>query len=246
MGVSLLDAPVELQVGRKQFGFFEDFNEFVSGDLFTDTSADAGAAVANVDAAGGAVTLTTGATDNNECYLLTTKELFLFAANKPILFEARLKYTEANTDDANVAMGLMNAVGANSIIDDGAGLVASYSGACFFKIDGGTNWKVETSLAATRTGTIELTAVNSLDKVAKTAGGGSYMGFRIEIVPISSTQAEASFYIDSDDDGDFTLVQKITFTYTSATEMMAFVGVKAGGANSEVVTVDYVACYQKR
>ena len=39
---------------------------------------------------------------------------------------------------------------------------------------------------------------------------------------------------------------KHSLTYTSATEMMAFVGVKAGGANSEVVNVDYVAAYQDR
>ena len=92
---------------RRTYGFFDDFCEFVSGDLFTDISADVGAAVANVDAAGGAVTLTTGATDNNECYLLSTKELFLFAADKPLVFEARLKFTEANTDDANVILGIL-------------------------------------------------------------------------------------------------------------------------------------------
>lgn len=237
---NLLTLPDELHVSRRNYGFFEDFQEFVSGDLFTDTSGDTGAAVANIDGAGGQVTLTTGGTDNNECYLLTTKELFLFAANKPLIFEGRLKYSEANTDDANVALGFMNAVGADSILDDGAGLKASYSGAVFFKVDGGTNWKVETSIATTRTGTVELTALNSLDKVAKAAGGGSFQTFRIEVLPISSTRAEATFYIDG------VLVQKIEFTYTSATEMMAFVAAKAGGANSEVVTVDYIAAYQLR
>lgn len=225
---------------RLVYGVESDFDEFVTGDKFTDTSADTGAAVANTDAAGGVVTLTTGGTDNNECYLLSTKELFLIAQDKPILASARLKFSEANTDDANVAFGLMNAVAANSILDDGAGLQASYSGAAFYKVDGGTNWKVEASIATTRYGAAELTAANSLDKVAHVAASTAYQWLDIEIIPFSSTQAKVNFYIDE------VLVQSITMTYTSATEMMVFVGNKAGGANSEVCSVDYLGAWQKR
>lgn len=235
----LLTLPDVFTLGQRQFGFFEDFLEFVTGDLFTDTSADTGAAVANVDAAGGRVTLTTSNVDNNECYLHTTKELFLFAADKPIVFETRLQYAEANTDDANICFGLMNAVGANSILDNGGGPKADYSGAVFFKVDGGTRWNVETSLGTSQT-TTDLSATNSLDKLAKTAGGASFQTFRIEVLPISSTEAEVSFYIDG------VLVAKHSLTYTSATEMMAFVGNKAGDTNSEVLTVDYITAYQLR
>lgn len=239
MGVSLLQDLGELSMKRRQFGFFEDFLEFVTGDLFTDTSADSGATIAVGDAAGGVNVLTTGATDNNEAYLLTTKELFKFAANKPLLFEARIQFAEANTDDANVCLGFMNAVGADSILDDGAGPKASYSGAVFFKVDGGTRWQAESSLAGSQT-TTDLTAANSLSKSAQTAGGASYQTLRIEVIPISSTEADVNFWIDG------VHVMKHSLTYTSATEMMAFVGVKAGGANSEVVNVDYIAAYQDR
>lgn len=239
MGTKLLTLPNTLLDGRRQFGFFEDFHEFVSGDLFTDTSADSGATIAASDAAGGVVVLTTGGTDNNEAYLLTTKELFLFAADKPLIGEARIKYAEANTDDANVCVGFMNAVAADALVDDGAGPKASYSGAVFYKVDGGTRWQVQSSLATTRT-TTDLTAANSYDKVAKTAGGSAYQTLRIEVITTSSTEAEVSFYIDG------VLVAKHALTYTSATEMMFFVGVKAGGANSEVVYVDYASAYQLR
>ena len=237
---ALMNLSETIQNRRLTFGVLSDFDAFVTGDEFTDTSADTGAAVANTDAAGGVVTLTTGATDNNECYLLSTKELFLIANDKPILASCRLKYSEANTDDANVAFGLMNAVAANSIVDDGGGLQASYSGAAFFKLDGALNWKVEASLATTRTGTVELTAPNSTDKVAHAAASTAYQWLEIEIIPFSTTQAKANFFIDE------VLVQSITFTYTSATEMMVFVGVKAGGANSEVVSVDFLGAWQKR
>jgi hypothetical protein len=238
MGHKLIELPDEMLIGPRSFGFFEDFLDFVSGDLFTDTSGDSGAAVANVDAAGGQVTITTGATDNNEAYLLTTKELFLFAANKSLVCEARLKTPEANTDDLNVAFGFMNAVGADSILDNGGGPKASFSGVLFYKIDGGTRWNVIASVGTTRE-SVELTAANSLNKIAQ-SNSSSFQTLRIEVQPLNTTQAEARFYIDG------IHVYKLIFTYTSATEMMAFVGAKAGDTNSEVVTVDYIAAYQTR
>lgn len=236
---SLLPRPDRSLLLQRAFGCDEDFLEFVSGDLFTDTSADSGAAVANPDAVGGIVTLTTGGTNNNECYLHSTRELFKFAAGKPLFFEARLQYSEANTDDANLLVGFMDNVAADAILDDGAGPKASYSGAVFFKVDGGTRWNVETSVGGTQN-TLELTSANSLDRAAKTAGGSAYQVLRIEVNPLSSTLAEASFFIDG------AHVAKLLFTFTGATEMHAVIGVKAGGSNSEVVSVDYLSAWQLR
>lgn len=223
------------------FEYKDDFHEFVTGDVFTDTSADTGAAVANTDAHGGAVTLTTGGTDNNECYLLSTKELFLAAAGKSIRGVFRLKYTEANTDDANVCFGFMNAVGADSILDDGGGPKASYSGAVFFKKDGDTLWSVESSNAGTQTTT----------QTDLTPGGGTYQTFVVDITATSSTAATVSFWCDSSGGNNIKKVREYgakpqepdvthSLSLTSLTEMNIFVGVKAGGANSEVVTVDYI------
>lgn len=241
----LLDTLPDFDMRKQTFGVWSHFDEFVSGDKFTDTSPDTGAAVANVDAAGGVVTLTTGGTDNNECYLLSTKEIFLFAQDKPIHAACRLKYSEANTDDANVAFGLMNAVGADSILDDGAGLKASYSGAAFFKVDGQTNWRVECSIGTTRTGpngtstSMLLDAAGSLDRAAKVAASSAYQWLEIIVKTLSSTLARAEFFING------VHVQTIEFTYTSATEMMLFVGNKAGGANTEVLSVDFLGAQQK-
>ena len=222
------------------FGFDEDFLEFVSGDLFTDTSADSGAAVAITDAAGGVVTLTTGGTNNNECALHTTKELFKFAADKPAFYESRAQYAEANTDDANIYHGWLDAYSADCMVDDGVGPKSSASGAGFYKVDGGTRWYIFASLGSTQT-KVELTAANSLDNLAKTAGGSSYQVFRVEFRPYSSTQAELLYWIDG------VLVYKISdFTFTSATEMHAGAIAKAGGSNSEVLSVDYISVWQKR
>ena len=235
----LLDTLEKFDKRRQTFGVADHFEDtVVSADLYTVTTENSGA-VTNSDAAGGVIAVTTGATDNNETYLKTTKELFLFAAGKPLHAAARLKFSEASGTGANVAFGLMNAVGADSILDDGAGLKSSYSGVTFFKVDGGTLWNCECSIATTRTGTTLLSAANSLDKVAHTAPGTAYQWLEITVIPFSATEATAVFSIDGVD------VKSTVFTYTSATEMQLFVGVKAGNGNAQTVTVDFLGCLQK-
>jgi len=239
--MKLINLPDEAHQLRLTHGFFEDFDHFVDGDRWTMVDADSGASVAeDADGVGGVVLLTTGATDNNEAVLATSNELFKFASDKPLVAEARVQYAESNTDDANVLFGVMDAIGANSLQDGGAGPKASYSGAVFFKADGDTVWSVESSLAGAQT-TTQLTATNSLDGAAKTAGGSSYQTLRIEVQPLAGSVADIMFYID-----EILVAKHKGVSITSATEMMVGVAAKAGSANSEVVSVDYISAYQKR
>lgn len=235
----LLDSRPNFDMRRQTFGISDHFEDaLVSGDRWTVTTENSGA-VNNIDGAGGQITIVSGATDNNETYLESTKEIFLFANGKPLRAACRIKYSEASGSAANVGWGLMNAPGADSILDDGAGLKASYSGASFYKVDGGTNWIVEASLATTRYGQTTLTAANSLDKLAKAAAGSSFQWHEIEVVPISSTQARVDFFIDS------VHVASTLMTYTSATEMALWAGVKTGSGNALTATIDYLGCEQK-
>lgn len=237
MGVNLVDFHDSL-LKRRTFGFFDDLEWFVTAHRFTSLVADAGTSIAVGDTANGEAVLTTAATDNNEVLIRTTNEVLKFLNNKPIVVEARLKYTEANTDDANVCFGMADAMGANLMVDDGAGPKTTMSGLLIFKVDGGTAWKVISSLAADQT----------ISTSTAVPGGGTYQTLRIEWTPLTSTSGEAKFYIDGQQLIDATTLKPIkhTFTYTSATEMHMGVYAKAGGANSEVVTVDYVACEQLR
>lgn len=234
MGYPLNVNEDRLERARLQFEIYEDFYEFTTGDQFSSLAADSGASVAASDAAGGVVVLTTGGTDNNEAAVATTKEVVKFAAGKPFEFEARVQYAEAATNAANVLIGLIDAaLSANVLVDDGGGAKASYSGAIFIKVDGGTTWIAQTSVATTRT-TTTLNAAGSLDKIAKTAGGSSYQRFRISGRPISSTEYEIDFYIDS------VHVARHLQVFTNGTEMQAAVCVKAGTGASQVVNVDYI------
>lgn len=222
---------------RHQHQLVDDFIGFTDTSLWTETSPDTGATVAlDADGIGGVIQLTTGATDNNEAYL-ESNEIAKFAASKPIHLEALVQYTEANTDDANILVGLMDAPGADSLLDNGAGPKASYSGAVFFKVDGGTKWNVESSIAGTQTTT----------ETDVTAGGSAQQRLEIDVYPTSSTSADIVFKIDGRQcrDSGGTAI-KHTVSIASATEMAIAFGVKAGGANSEVLNVDYVAFRQKR
>jgi hypothetical protein len=220
----------------------EDFDKDQTDLDWIDTITDSGS-VAVGDAANGIATLTPSdgtVADNDEAYIRSSAEIFKFLAGKPIMVEARLQFTEANTDDANVIFGLANAVAANHLQDNGAGPLASYSGAVFFKEDGQTLWSVEKSLAGVQS-TAQLSAVNSINKQAYTAGGAAYQTLRIEVKPHGGGTMDVEFWIDG------VLVYKIKDTsYTSATEMHVFAGVKNGDTNLETLNVDYIEAWQLR
>lgn len=221
-----------------------DFTTDLDTAEWVTTATDTGTAAVG-DAVGGIVALTPSdgtVADNDEIYLESPNETFLFANNKPLIFEARVQYAEGNTDDANVIVGIKDAVAANTLLDDGGGPAASYSGAVFFKVDGGTNWQVETSLAGTQTTTdLSATNANNLAKAVQTAGGSSYQVLRLEFLPYSSTNAYVNFYIDGKQ------VAQHDYVYTSATEMQICLGLKNGAITTvETLNVDYVICAQAR
>jgi hypothetical protein len=234
----LLELPDPLKL-RRQFTVWDDFAWSISPHLWTVTATDAGA-MAQTDAANGVITLTASdgtVADNDEIYILTTKEVFLLADDKPATVEARLKWSEANVDDANVAFGMADAVAANTIIDDGGGIDANFSGFVIYKIDGEQVWRVLSSIGATRTVTV----------TNKVSTRTTFQSLRIEFRPLGSTLGEVYFFLDNGDgtgweqlkDANGVLIRH-TVDMTSATEMQVWAGIKNGGANNEVLSIDYI------
>src|SRR5690606_15611651 len=111
---------------------------------------------------------------------------FLFAAGKPAMAQCRLQYAEAATDDANAIFGFMDAVGADSLIDNGGGPKAEFDGAVFYKIDGGTRWRVRSSNATAHVD----------HQIENVAGGAAFVTLRIEVIPRADGYAEVSYWID--------------------------------------------------
>src|SRR5437764_12404517 len=115
---------------RRTFGFMDDFDSYTPAERWTSELSHAGS-IAVADGVGGTLTLTASGGSvaaNDESYAHTTSALFQFAANKPLLFEAAVQFNEANGNEANILIGLMDGVAAGALADGNAGPKASYSG----------------------------------------------------------------------------------------------------------------------
>lgn len=221
------------------FGIIDHFTG-LDTTKFSTTISDLGS-VAVGDAVGGIVVITpsdASVADNDESYL-QSKEVYKIAAGKPIEFAARVQFTQAATNAANILVGLMDAPTANALQDNGAGPKASFSGAAFYAYDGSVNWNVIYSDGATQT-KAELTASNSLNKTANVAGTASaYQLLEIEIIPKTSTLVDVIFKINGS-----TVYKMLDRTYANSTEVAIALGAKNGSANQQVLNVDMVACHQ--
>lgn len=239
MGVNLIALPDNYYKRRLTSYIEDDFCFYSDGDQWTKLAADGGSSVAAGDSS--YVVLTTGGTDNNEAMVKTTKKNFTITANKQIVGDFLIQYSEANTDDANIFVGFSSAAAANLMVDDGAGPATNMSAFGIFKVDGGTVWKVISSIGTSQTITTSGT----------TAGGSTAQHLRVECLPVSSTVCEVTFYVDGKPLYDASQTSrnvpiKHSFTYTGAAAMNGVAYVKAGGSNSEVLNLDYAFLAQVR
>jgi hypothetical protein len=212
------------------------FDHFANDQVDTiggvDTVTDSGT-VAMGDAAGGQIVLTPSdgtVADNDEAYYATPNEVFLFATGKNLYGRCRFKFAEVAAGVANVAFGFMNAVGANAIIDDGAGLKVSGSTAGVYKVDGEQVFRV-------------VTANNSASTVTKTNRAAvAATWYDVEI--FGTDNGDGTWVFTFKVDGEYlrdanNAIIRHAVTIASATEMQMFLGVKLGAAtNNDTLTAD--------
>jgi len=233
--------PVEY-ANKDIVSIFDHFTWFVTAHLWTSLAADGGASVAVGDAASGVVVLTSGGTDNNEACIRTTNELFLGAAGKPFSGVAKIQYSEAATDAANVLVGFVSALAANTLVDDGGGVRTSGSVFAVFKKDGETEWRLHTRNGSTYTEALSST----------TAGGSGYQEIEIFVDEYSTTECVVTAKVNGDwlkyavSAGEGIAGQVISHrvAYSSLTEMNFGVYVKCGTSASQVVNVDLAGAAQ--
>lgn len=242
MGMNKADICNQWQL-RRSYTDLEDFDWYSSGNRWTSVLGGSATAAVN-DGVGGILTLScVDSVLDREAYVKQTTQLFKFVNNQPIVCEAFLQYTEANTNEACVAFGLMSAVGAASM-QNAAGLdepKTSFSGAVIYKVPGGTQWKTCSSVGTTQ----------NKNQSDTTAGGTSYTRLTIEIMPVSSTIAEVTYFVDGvmlKTTGGRPGQTKIKdeLTYTGALNMQLFACVKNGSTSPEVLNIDYIAWSQLR
>ena len=228
----LLNSPRVLLDARNNFEIFDDFGYYNSADFWTNLAADGGVTgFAEGDAEHGRIQGATGATNNNEIACRSTNEVALFQADGTMILEARIQFTEVNTDDANFAVGMADAAGADLLSDDGGGDNINSSGALIFKVDGETVWRC----ACENNGTIKET------QSIQTAGGASYQTLGIEVRDVDGTNVEITYFLDGAALTDSSNAPiKHTLAFASSTEMRLVAGyMKAGGATTETPNLDY-------
>lgn len=231
----------------RQFEVFDDFFHYATTvNGWTSTASGTSAAVAHdADGVGGLITLTSGTTDNGHAYA-HYNEVFQLIAKRPIEAWARLSITEADTDAAIVGFGLADGVAAGTLLDDGAGVDASYSGAMIYKLQDSPLWRCNSSVAAAQT--------TSISNQATDDAATEFHTLRIKFTPESPTEFNVTFWCDplggnnvkqlQDANGKL-IIHKVTLG--TSTQMALFAGVKCGTATkSEVVTVDWMYAGQER
>jgi hypothetical protein len=114
--------------------------------------ADAGATLvtAGGDGLGGWIVIAPDGDDNDEKYLSSGSEAFIFNTTAKVAFEARVKLVQGTTaGKSTFVVGLSDTVAANSIVDGGT-LMTSFDGALFHKNEDATQIKFTTSNAGTQ------------------------------------------------------------------------------------------------
>ena len=240
-----LRQPVELNY-RDQFGFYEDFQHYVTAQngWTSGVTAVGGESVAvGSSGFGGTVVLTTGATAANEANITRTNKNFLFGNDLPLIFETNLSWTEASTNKLNFFAGFTSITGTGSMLQSGnAGPSTNFSGCGIYKKGNTNTWSVITSI-----GTVQTLTDSDTSKIP---GAGVRNVLRIEILPVTATQIDVTFYLNGqqlrDQSSRNLPIRHQMVTFTGAAAMGCGVFAVAGAAASEAVTVDYVGAWQKR
>jgi hypothetical protein len=225
------------------FYVFSDFSRKQDDLEWVDTITDTGTVLMGDNVAGIAVLTPSDGTvaDNDEVYLASANELFKLLPKRPIYGRCRLQFTETASGIYNAAFGFANAVAADLILDNGAGLRASGSIIAIEKRDGETTWRLTTRNGATVTSTLS----------TMTAGGANDQELEIEATDVSPPGGAGSRVV-AKVNGEFlkdsrNIPIEHTILFASATEMQVFAGAKLGAiTNNDVLNLHYIYAAQRR
>lgn len=213
--------------------YYNDFWTFTTGEggLANTISNSGTVGVIAASAAAPCGTLQMEASDGSvaaedETYLGSESKVWVLQGNKDLWYESRVKFTEAATNEANIAVGLSSIYTANYLQDADAGPAANYDGIVLFKVGGGgTVWQAESSQAGNQT---TLSSVQT-----RVSGSWVDVGFHV------TSNSTIDYYING--------VQVGSVAANLPTAAMGLVyGVKNGAASHEKLYVDFVKVVQLR
>jgi hypothetical protein len=185
MGSKILHS-LEDRFSRDEYVVFDDFLSYNDADLWTVANTGVGTTLGHEGSVGRSTLkfLTTTST-NDYATLATTNELFEFLANKAIVCEGRIIFTDGTDNTGMIAVGFANAI-AGATMADTTGAITANDACLIYKLPSTTVWAFHTEVNGAATATVSDT----------TAGGSAFQTLRIEIVPRSATTLEARPYVD--------------------------------------------------
>lgn len=248
MGMNKPDIHNALQLRRTAL-VFDHFNEYVSGSGHLWTSGGSGGTVANNDGDGGILTLTTGAVQDQDAFVASTRKNWTFVSGKPLIFQIGCSYTEANTNKAGIYLGMASSF-VDVLVDTTYVLASPLSGVGIYKKPGDTLWTCFTSIGSTQYAT-QSTAPCQL--------AGIMQEFIIQVMVVG-TSIEVTFFTGGMPAATITggggtglapMIPNVTtmarqqpikhvVAYSGAAAMSMGASIKAGSGSSEVLSVDYI------
>lgn len=240
----------------RQFGIFDDFCGFAVGNtalssvssnwiVTKDTTATV---LIDADGVGGVLQMTTNAAVSDEAYI-ETLEVYKVASDKPQMAVMRAKLDCSTANKANAIFGFMDGVAADAIDHTNLAPAASKHLACFYKPDGTDSVRVYSTSSAAGTYT-QSTCASTIDE--------DWVTYLILVEPVSSTDKRITYYMDVDGGQNWKQVKDSTSgqlikhrwtladTVEATGELSLMAGVKAGSAEAQVLSIDYIGAWQLR
>lgn len=226
----------ERYFSRDEFALFDDFAEFVTGDVWTSAVAGTGTVTHEGSAGRSAMKLFNTAA-NDAAVLASTHELFKFRAGKAMTAEGLIEFVDVDTDDGMVFFGWADALAATTMADT-SGAITATDACCIYKLPDTSVWAFHTEINGSSTATVSTTA-------APASSGAQTL--RIDVTPRSSTVFECRPFVDGvqlkDSNGNPIMH---TVTLGTATDMDFGAMTKSNDAADFNVYVDYLFASQVR
>lgn len=233
MGLKGLTHP-ENYFSRDEFVLFDDFNYYVTGDLWTAAVAGTGT-VTRPATAGSDIRLFSTA-DNDAAVLATTNEMFKFTAGKAMQCEAEVRLAPPQTNLNSWAFGWADAMAATTVAD-ATGAITATDAAVIYATTGSLVLKFHTEINGTAVATTSSTSI-----VASTS-----TKLRIEALPVSSTVFELRPFVDGvqlRDTNNVPIMHRVTLG--TATDLDFGIVYKGHHADDGILLSDYIYAAQVR